>query len=242
MNEADSVRMLYNRKALEWRRKYDADGPLAYRIAAFDAQVRSQVPPKARVLDLGCGTGHLAFHLTGGGYDVTACDIAERMLEEARGAFPAAKVDWRLLATHWTRLPFEDASFDGIVSSSVFEYLENPRLVFSECVRVLRPGGTLLMSVPNLASPARRLERALQVVFKPIARLSGGRLPARLKSYLDYLSLSQNRFAVAAWDAIAREAGLDSVDCRPLGTAMAGSPIGQFPLLMLTYRRREGVS
>src|SRR4051812_12224038 len=69
---ADAVRDLFNAKAPGWRRKYDVDGPLARRIAEFEARLARRTAPPARVLEIGCGTGNLAFHLSGRGYRVHA--------------------------------------------------------------------------------------------------------------------------------------------------------------------------
>jgi ubiquinone/menaquinone biosynthesis C-methylase UbiE len=236
MSDADSVRELYNEKARAWRRKYDVDGPLAHRVAAFEARLAELVKPPAPVLDFGCGTGNLAFHLTGRGYQVTACDIAERMLEEAREAFPAAKIDWRLLPAEWKTMPFATGAFEAIVSSSVFEYLVTPENAFAECARVLKPGGVLVLSVPNPENAMRMMEGVLQLAAVPLSWMRRNRR-GRWAAYLDYLALSRNRFSDKQWEAMASRAGLTWVDSRPLGTPVAGYFLTQSPLMLLTFRR-----
>ncbi len=157
------------------------------------------------MLDFGCGAGNLAMCLYEHGYQVTACDIAEKMIAEARQTFAGTAIEWVNLPTEWQRLPFPDNAFDGVIASSVFEYLEDLNLAFGELARVLRPGGVLVFSVPNM----RHLERKLE---QWIGRLTVGRWihgPARsipqIRNYLDYLRLSRNRFAPAAWEQHAAE-------------------------------------
>ncbi len=59
------------------------------------------------------------------------------------------------------RLPFDDASFDWVVSIEGIEHIENRHAVIREMRRVLRPGGTLLMTTPNLLSIRARMSTAL---------------------------------------------------------------------------------
>ncbi|MBX3729570.1 MAG: class I SAM-dependent methyltransferase [Candidatus Sumerlaeia bacterium] len=53
--------------------------------------------------------------------------------------------------------PFDDESFDGVNIKDVFEHLENPTHVLRECARVLRPGGVLAFSTPNMFNAASRV-------------------------------------------------------------------------------------
>ena len=220
----EQVRALFNAKAGGWGRKYAPGGPLAARLTLFAEALRG-LGPVADVLDLGCGTGHLAAHLAGLGHRVEGCDIAERMLSVARASFGEAAVRWHRLSPGWERLPAADGSFDAVVSSSVFEYRPDVPRVLGECRRVLRPGAWLLVTVPEPAAPLRRIEALLA----PIARaLAGAPLPARLDRYLRYLTLSQNRWPLARWRSMAEAAGFDAPT----------APSPRTPLVLLALRRR----
>ena len=78
------VRALFNAKASTWNAKYRSDGPLAFRIAAFRRLLLARLPVNSKVLDLGCGTGTIASALSADGFRVTACDIAEEMVEAGK--------------------------------------------------------------------------------------------------------------------------------------------------------------
>ena len=97
-----------------------------------------------RVLDAGAGTGRFALPLHEAGRDVFALDISEAMLRIARdnsnGALPVAVGD--LL-----NLPFPDDTFDSIISITVVEHLPQYREVFREFVRVLKPGGAMVVQL-----------------------------------------------------------------------------------------------
>jgi ubiquinone/menaquinone biosynthesis C-methylase UbiE len=232
----DAVRDLFNAKAADWHRKYDADGPLARRIAAFEERLSNRVHAPANVLELGCGTGNLAFHLSQRGYDIHACDIAERMLEEARRAYPDAPIDWVQLAPAWTELPFADASMDAIVASSVFEYLDGFDDVLAQCRRVLKPGGVMLFTVPNIDAGVRKVEGALRLAAAAARIVPLPLWLRRADRYLQYLRLSRNRFSVAGWRDVLAQAGF-----RPASDGLVVSgpfSVGSHsPLLLLAFER-----
>ncbi len=126
------------------------------------------------MLDLGCGTGELARHLAASGLRVTGCDISANMLNQAAAADAAGAAGWVPLQPGWQALPFAPASFDAVVAASVLEYVGSPAAVLGECARVLRPGGVMLCTVPDLAHPVRWLEWAAAAI-SPAASRSGCR-------------------------------------------------------------------
>jgi 2-polyprenyl-6-hydroxyphenyl methylase/3-demethylubiquinone-9 3-methyltransferase len=98
-----------------------------------------------RVLDVGCGEGLLAAELAGIGADVVGIDVAEEPLKRARARDP--ELDLRLVDGEgpWD-LP--DASFDVVWAGEVIEHVADTAAWLSEARRVLRSGGTLLLSTP----------------------------------------------------------------------------------------------
>ena len=86
--------------------------------------VARYVRPGMRVLDAGCGEGTLSFMLAARGAFVTACDISEPNIEFAKQQPNPHRIEF--LTADLERLPFEDSSFDLVVSSHVLEHLENP--------------------------------------------------------------------------------------------------------------------
>src|SRR5205807_4114927 len=160
------------------------------------------------------GTGEIAAAISQRGYQVTACDFAEEMIDIARSSHSGAGVKWVSLKPDWEVLPFGDASFDGIVASSVFEYLVDVQRVAAELARVLRPDGVLLLTVPNPFSRVRKREAWLQSV------LSNHRLSLMLRRiqwidfYTTYLRLSRNRFRGEQWESVLTAAGFAALNRR----------------------------
>ena len=112
--------------------------------------------PGDRLLDLGCGFGRHAFEALRRGARVVACDMALPELVETVGVFEAMQSSGeappQMSATavngDATRLPFEDGAFDRIIASEVMEHVPDDLAALDELTRVLRPGGTMAVTIP----------------------------------------------------------------------------------------------
>ena len=104
-----------------------------------------QVRAGERVLDVGCGEGFFAAELARRGVHVVAADVAEEPLR--RAALREPRLDLRLIspAGPWE---LQDASFDAVWAGQVIEHVADTAAWLSELRRVLRSGGTLLLSTP----------------------------------------------------------------------------------------------
>jgi ubiquinone/menaquinone biosynthesis C-methylase UbiE len=233
---SNDVRTLFNHKARSWRSKYGARGKLDSRVGQFTVRLSELCPPPGNILDLGCGTGEIAAAVGQMGYQVTACDFAEEMIEVARSSHQGTAVQWVRLDPDWEVLHFADSSFDGIVASSVFEYLVDVPRVAAELARVLRPGGSLLLTVPNPGNGVRKVEAWLQ------SMLLHHRLPPllrrvqRIDSYTTYLRLSRNRFAGDQWESLLTAAGFVALDKRDFSKD-AWVNHAKAPLILLVLKR-----
>jgi demethylmenaquinone methyltransferase/2-methoxy-6-polyprenyl-1,4-benzoquinol methylase len=106
------------------------------------------LPPTARVLDLGCGTGDLCRELARSGYEPVGADRSAGMLAAARTDQPLVRADAEAL-------PVADASLDGIVSAFVLRNVVDLDAVLAACASALRPGGRLAVldaAVPEQAA------------------------------------------------------------------------------------------
>ncbi len=103
-------------------------------------------PSGLKALDVACGTGNLAIPLARQGADVTGVDIAPNLLEQARERSHAEGLKVQFDEGDAEQLPYEDASFDLVVSMFGAMFAPRPELVASELARVLKPGGLLAMA------------------------------------------------------------------------------------------------
>lgn len=112
------------------------------------ALLRETVPPPGPVLDVGCGTGLLAWRLTQAGYRVVGLEPSAGMLKEAP-PITAVQGDG-------TRLPFRDNTFQAVVSVATLHHVIDPaavRSVIQEMVRVTAPGGGAVIWDHNPLNP-----------------------------------------------------------------------------------------
>jgi methionine biosynthesis protein MetW len=140
--------------------------------------------PGRRVLDLGCRDGALT-QAYAGENQVVGVDADRDALSEAE----------RLgIETHWADLdeplPFEDASFDVVVAGELLEHLRDPGRLVDETLRVLRPGGAFVASVPN----AFRLKNRLRFLL--------GRKPEDDPTPLHMLSPAEVHALLAGFDGV----------------------------------------
>jgi SAM-dependent methyltransferase len=107
------------------------------------AKVASFLPPGARVLEVGAGTGKQAVDLKARGFQVDAIEIAASNYAQDR-LFPIVDYDGR-------HIPFPDATFDVVFSSNVLEHVPDLKQLHAEIRRVLKPEGTALHVLPTHA-------------------------------------------------------------------------------------------
>ncbi len=121
-----------------------SDNPIHQRL--FKAYVVAAPYVKGDVLEVGCGEGRGIELLMKNAGSFTAVDKIESVIERLREKHPAA----RLISMNippLTGLP--DNAFDVVVSFQVIEHIEDDRFFLEEIHRVLRPGGTALLTTPN---------------------------------------------------------------------------------------------
>jgi SAM-dependent methyltransferase len=102
-------------------------------------------PPPAAVADLGCGTGSLSVLLAAAGYTVTGLDNAPQMIRAARAKAAAARVGARFVTSDAASPALPGDSFNVVLSRHVLWALPDADAALAAWVRLLRPGGTLLL-------------------------------------------------------------------------------------------------
>ena len=115
-----------------------------------------------KALDCGCGPAFFTILLSKAGYHVTGIDAAEGMLQKARQNVAEYGVDARILEMDCHALDFPDDSFDLVVSRNVTHALREHVTVYREWLRVLRPGGVLLIFDANWHLPQASEEMYLE--------------------------------------------------------------------------------
>jgi demethylmenaquinone methyltransferase / 2-methoxy-6-polyprenyl-1,4-benzoquinol methylase len=129
------------------------------------------LPSGSLVFDLACGTGDLCRELQRVGYRAVGLDFALGMLREARTDVPLVQADA-------LRLPFRDASADGITCGFALRNVVSLPELFAELARVVRPGGSVALL--DASRPDNRVLRAGHALyFEKVVPLIGGAISDR---------------------------------------------------------------
>ncbi len=119
-----------------------------------------------RLLDWGCGWGQVTALLREQGVDVVAYDYREDVDEPTTVALERFPEIEALVSPEPVALPFDDGSFDTVLSCGVLEHVPDPDGSVAEIGRVLRPGGTFYVTnLPNRYSYTERIARLLGLYY-----------------------------------------------------------------------------
>lgn len=205
----------HDQLAEHWEQKY-AHSTFGRRVDVILTMPAARAQEGEHWLDAGCGTGTIARRLAQQGCRVTAVDGSARMIEVAERA-AAAERGSRLVrflrVDDVVSLPFDAASFDAIVCSSVLEYVADPSRVLGEFARVLRPFGKLIVSVPNRRALLRRLQK--------MAYWSTGR--CGLKPRPRYIGLSRHAYTQQEFGRLLTASSLEPRAWRYYGPGLPGA-------------------
>ncbi|HET9847208.1 MAG TPA: class I SAM-dependent methyltransferase [Candidatus Dormibacteraeota bacterium] len=191
---------------------------------AVDRLLQHLIPSGSHCLDVGCGHGRAAgLPLTARGCSYIGVDISASAVAEARSiGLDARQID------DAAELPFPDREFDAVVSLEVIEHLVFPHHAVAEMVRVLKPGGVLVVTTPNVAYWRRRLDLALLGRWNPFGYVFAVEEP--------WADPHIRFFTPGALRRLLGLAGLSEIEIAGHG----GSIIGDIPWIGKRLRQREG--
>ena len=175
----------------------------------------AEATPTTRFLELGIGTGRIAFPLLQRGYKYAGIDLSDAMMDQLRKkitAFAAAHPEHAPLQVDLqvgdsTHLPYPDACVDVVLTVHVLHLIPNWQMAIDEALRVLTPGGVYLNGSDDALSAGSH--REIQTMWMEIVRRLGFDMgPTGLAGYvnvnaaLHYLQqggLQPERLRTAAW-------------------------------------------
>ena len=135
------------------------------------AAAQGRPPGDITVLEVGCSHGrNVALPLAERGYRVLGIDLHEGSIESARAHSALPNAEFRQVLLE--ELP-NVASFDVMIVSDVLEHVEDPEAMIREALLRLRPGGLVLVSIPNGYGPYEIEERLTGTVLRPVLWATG---------------------------------------------------------------------
>lgn len=126
---------------------------------------------KGRILEVGCGTGYAQDKLK----DAIGMDITLSLLKENRNKIVCGNAEF---------IPFKSNMFDTVYSINLLEHVKNPSKAVSECMRVLKKNGTLI-----LITPSKEMEKMLDAAEKLSLKLPEG--PHRFLNFDEFMKIAK---------------------------------------------------
>lgn len=199
INNPDEVRDYFSADPRGYAASYGAPTAVGHSFRVRRERLRELLGRgSGRLLDIGCGPGVMTAEILALGWRYDGVDVAEAMIAEARAKF-AAEPRANFFVAKVEAIPQPDATYEAVVAMGLVEYLTDDALALREIARVLRPGGRLLISLPNWWSPVRAWDRSLLV---PLARAA-----RRLLGKARPISVRHREYRPAAYLALARQCG-----------------------------------
>jgi trans-aconitate methyltransferase len=172
----------------------------------YGSDVVSLLDPRAgeRILDLGCGTGHLTAQIAESGARVTGVDRSAEMVAAARLAYPRLKFE----ISDARELPFRD-EFDAVFSNATLHWIHEPELVLQGVRRALRPGGRFVAELGGKGN-IRAMQDAFDRTLVELGAAKAGEVqPWYYPSVSEYSMLAErNGFEVRLITLFDRPTGL----------------------------------
>ena len=125
----------------------EARGATAHSERRLREYILSEVPPNSKsVLDVGCGSAWVAKAFQSSGRFVCSLDVSLANTSKALKRYPLSN-HVAVVADSY-HLPFKNGSFDCVIAAEIIEHLHDPQAFATEVMRVLKPGGTAIISTP----------------------------------------------------------------------------------------------
>jgi phenylacetate-coenzyme A ligase PaaK-like adenylate-forming protein/SAM-dependent methyltransferase len=228
----------FDRQAKRWKSLYERKPAFRDRLNLFLQEIQQRVKPGGTVLDVGCGPGVITLALAKLGYRMIGVDRAPNMVMISEKSRQEEKIDnARFSVMDGPRLAFGNDCVDGVMCSSLVEYIDDDVTFLREMVRVVRPGGCFLASVPHQASLLAKVEDA-SARISHLQKLQG-------RGYLSFLRRRYDRRSLLE---LLGEMSLEDFRCTYFEVPLLGnlgisfSRLSQVGLLMLVSAEKSKTS
>lgn len=172
----------------EWNADlYDSKHAFVWQLSAGVFELLDPKPGE-RVLDLGCGTGHLTARIAAVGAHVLGIDSSPAMIEGARKSYPG--IEFEVKDARTFRF---DAPFDAVFSNAALHWIKEPEQVVDRVSQALRPGGRFVAEMGGKGN-VEKLVRAFNAALDDLGRRPGDKPePWYFPGIAEYSSILERR-------------------------------------------------
>jgi 2-polyprenyl-3-methyl-5-hydroxy-6-metoxy-1,4-benzoquinol methylase len=219
----DSATKFFDRETEEFAANYTRKASFKDRLHIFVEAVKNRAAAPSRVLDFGCGPGIIAVELAKLGYEVQGFDGSVEMVRMCRTRVEKLGLKNASFDHHDAAdIQLPAGRFDVVVCSSVVEYVVEDMALIAKLIASVKPGGHLILSVPNASSLMGKTEDMVRSL-KKAAGAGRGR----------HLSYSLRRYSISKFCSELERMGLSNIQCKsfefPLFGA-AGVQLSRLPM------------
>jgi O-antigen biosynthesis protein len=143
--------MLTKEAASNYERPAKVDyNNVTYQRCQFAYQFAADFVRNKKVLDVGCGHGYGTAEMAEHAADITGADYSQETVDNNQARYAEAFPNLKFVQNEVPPLGFADETFEVVTSFQFIEHLERRAAFIEEAYRVLKPGGVLLLSTPNI--------------------------------------------------------------------------------------------
>lgn len=155
------------------------------RLDFIVAQTSKHPVAGTKVLDIGCGNGNIALALGSLGYNVTGIDVDETSVQTASAQNKFPNVTFKVSDANSFSINDE---YDVVICSEVLEHLTTPSELVQSAYRILKPGGTMIVTVPNGFGPR---ETIMTKPMQWLMKRGFGKQLQRIKRFFGYANATE---------------------------------------------------
>jgi ubiquinone/menaquinone biosynthesis C-methylase UbiE len=153
------------------------------RRSIFGKKLDDEIPMGSNILEAGCGTGQMSIALSRYARQIYSIDLSKGSLIEAKKFINSNNIkSVHLFRMNIFKLFFEENTFDIVISNGVLHHTYNPKLAFSKLVKVLKPGGIIVIGLYH------KYGRTIQKIRQGLIRVFGDNLKFLDKRFREKIS------------------------------------------------------
>lgn len=192
---------LYNTNEISPEQYYEANIPQDLRNFKRRLKlIQKYHPNKGKMLDIGCNIGTLLKVAEDTGWETVGVEF-----NKSAAAFGRKRFGIKILDKDFMRIKFKPNSFDVVAMNDVIEHVTEPIATLNEVSRILKKGGLLFMSTPNIGALLPKMTRSKWLHLKPNEHLTYF-TPKTIKVLLD-----KTGFSMKGWQSIGRVRSLETM-------------------------------
>ncbi|MFB0526482.1 MAG: methyltransferase domain-containing protein, partial [bacterium] len=172
------------------------------------------LPKNSKILDVGCGVGVMAKEIADRGYEIAGIDYSYNMVKKAKDICSVnTNSSINFLRGDIESLPFKDSIFNVVLCLGVISYVKSEHKALHEMSRILKPGGTMILSILNKLSITKCIDISV-VVKRKLEKMVGNEIVSlKKRSRIKKNRITLTSYFIPVLRNSLKAAGFKELDC-----------------------------